>query len=583
MKTSLFINRIVGLFVVLFLAGGSLLAQGGNLVLTASSSFSGNGTIKVKKDIVNTGVSVDIPIAGTVQMNGGTQSIGGTTPGTGRIDFATLQASAVGAKTFAVNSHVTAAIDVTGGAGTNFDLGAKTLTLLGTIANTGAGGGAYTFNGAGSLVNYAETGGTPHIWGTTYDQLTISATTAIDLQGDVTANNTISQSGAGALAVNNNLTAGAGYTFGTISNVSSAKTLTLSAAGGSISTLTNNQGTVKNGSGTLTIATLTDNNGTIENSSNNGPITVTNAATNHGTITGGGGLIDFASDLATSTGTVTAGSGGITVGGTTTVNSGQITDATGAVLTFAGNVTNNATPGIALTHNGHAYFRGATFSGTGTYSFGGTSMVTYDGTQAQDVLASSYYDFETQKAFTKTAQGNITVTHSFDNGGFTANDATTLDMLSHTLTLPATKDNTNATVVFGGQTNGFAIANTSAGGTVEYNGVSPTVANQHIAAGGYYSLLLVNSAPKNVNDGEEVDVAQNVTVNHDVTLNVGVSLASAIMSVGQQGLGTGNMTINSNAGGTNPGTVSILGTLNVAGDLTNSGSLSNSGTVTVGW
>jgi hypothetical protein len=322
----------------------------------------------------------------------------------------------------------------------------------------------------------------------------------------------------------------------------------LSGTSGSIATVTDvaATGTIKNGSGTLTITNLTNNHGTIEASTNNGPMTFTNAAVNTGAITGGSGLVAFSNALTTA-GAVTAGSGNVTVAALATINTGgSITAGTGTALTFNGNVNNAATGGIALTGSGQSTFNGATFTNTGTLSFGGTSTVFYSRAGAQDVATASYYDFRTTGSGTKTPGGALTVTNNFDNGG-AGNAAVTLDMTTFALTLPATVDNTNATVQFGGNNNGRIIAT----GTVDYNATTGTQIVQGHATLTYANLLFSGSGStkeiSNASSTGQVKTTANLSINAGVTANV-----------------------------LNDGTLYVLG-----GDLTVNGSLSNDGTVIV--
>jgi len=70
----------------------------------------------------------------------------------GTLQFATLKATAVSTKTIAVNTTVTAAIDVTSATTTQIDIGTNKITLQGTINNTGGAANPYKFNGSGAEV-----------------------------------------------------------------------------------------------------------------------------------------------------------------------------------------------------------------------------------------------------------------------------------------------------------------------------------------------------------------------------------------------------------------------------------------------
>jgi hypothetical protein len=229
-------------------------------------------------------------------------------------------------------------------------------------------------------------------------------------------------------------------------------------------------------------------------------------------------------------------------------------------LTFA----NTGTKTLA---SGTTKIRGS-FSLTGSAAADLTTnstTVEYDGT-TQSVLGSvTYYNLITSNSGTKTASNNITINNNFDNGGPSDNNVT-FNMGTFTLTLGSgTTDNTNATIQFGGASNGKVITT----GTVEYNGTIAQDIAGH-ASNKYYNLVLSGNSTKNVLAGGG---ANTVHTSNDLTVNSGATLAVAatgILNVDK------NMTISSG------GTLTNNGDITVTLDLTNNGSITNNGTITVG-
>jgi len=399
---SRFVRR--GVTTLLFLALAATLALGQNVVVGSGSTYAGAGTYNVKGNITNSGVAGATSVSGTVNLTGtSAQTIGTAT--NGAINFGTLKATAISVKTFAVNSTVSAAIDITSAGGTQFSIGAKKLTLQGTIANTGGAAAPYVFNTSGAEVDYAGTAAsTQNIWAGAYDKLTLTGgagATAFSLLGDVTVANTLAHSGATPLGVNNNLTLSAGYTFAAISTVAAGKALTLGTTG-SIATVTDvaATGSIVNGSGALTITTLTDNHGTITALANGGAITFTNAATNTKDIVGGAGLVTFSNTLAHSTGTITSGAGGVTFAGSPTLTSSAVITSAAGKLSFNDAIVGTSGT-ISLTGTGSADFA-SSFTTVPTLSFATGTTVTYSGSTAGQVIADVNYGYLTLKNSTKS-------------------------------------------------------------------------------------------------------------------------------------------------------------------------------------
>jgi hypothetical protein len=368
MKNKSFIKSLSrGISVLLAIILVAAMAFGQSISSGASATFSGSGSsiINVAGNITNA-AALNLP--GTVNLTGtSTQTIGSG----GTLQFATLKATAVSAKTIAVNTTVTAAIDVTSATTTQFDIGTNKLTLQGTINNAGGAANPYKFNGSGAEVEYAGSS-SQAVWGTGthYNKLTLSGSGGFTLAADVTVDAALSHTG-GALSIGNNLTTGTSYAFASITDITAAKTLLLSSTGG-------------------TIATLTDNHGVIDAATHNSAVTFTNGAKNDGTINGGTALVKFSSTLDQETGTITAGSGKIEFDGAVTRNGGSIASAALAnTLQFKGAV-NGSVGTIDLTGTGAAEY-GSTISSTTNLNYAAGTTVTYNGTTAGQVIADMNY------------------------------------------------------------------------------------------------------------------------------------------------------------------------------------------------
>lgn len=381
-----------GISVLLTIILVAAMAFGQNISSGASATFSGGGTINVAGNITN---AAAVTLPGTVNLTGtSTQTIGSG----GTLQFATLKATAVSTKTIAVNTTVTAAIDVTSATTTQIDIGTNKITLQGTINNTGGAANPYKFNGSGAEVDYAGSS-SQAVWGTGthYNKLTLSGSGGFTLAADVTVDAALSHTG-GALSIGNNLTTGTSYAFASITDITATKTLSLSSTGGSI-------------------ATLTDNHGIIDAATYNSAVTFTNGAKNDGTINGGSGLVKFSSTLDQAAGTITAGSGKIEFDGTVTRDGGSIaSSALANTLQFKGAVA-GSTGTIDLTSTGAAEY-GSTISSTTGLNYAAGTTVTYNGTSAGQVIADMSYAGNLvltggTKAWTlgaaKTIGGNLTL------------------------------------------------------------------------------------------------------------------------------------------------------------------------------
>jgi hypothetical protein len=528
-------KSIILSLVAMFVVAGLTFAQ--DLVVQGTASFTGTGKYTVKGNITNAGVSSAKKITGNVQLaKNGAQSVGNS--GQGPINFDTLVVVGSGTKTTAVNDSVQGLLDVANASGT-FDIGANTLELQDAITNTGAAASPYAFSTSGSEVRYSKVSGNQSIFGTTYDKVTANGVSTFDLQGNVTANNTVSHTG-GSMSITNNFNANGAYSFATISDITTAKALTLSATGGSIATLTDAHGNIVNGSGTLTVTTLTNNHGIVTAAANNGPMSFVNPATNSGVILGGNGLVEFKDKLTTSDSllaglkmqfdSLVTNSGGIAANATDTLN-------------FKYNIAN--TGRIELVGSGYAYMMGS-FSSVGTVNLATASTWNYDGASQSIAGAASgvtYGNLLTTGSGTKTALGNVTLTGNFDNGG-PGDLAITTDMSTYTLSIGGTRDNTNSTMLFGGTNNGLLFTS----GTVNYDASSGTQLVAGDATNNYSLLIFSNGGTKQIAAGVRVGTASNLTINPSVIADVNAATSQLI----------------------------------VLGNLINGGTLNNAGTVQVG-
>jgi hypothetical protein len=519
-QTSVFRRGMSALIAFVLLVG---LAMSQDLVITSTSSINNSGTIKVKGNITNAGVAGATTIGGTVQLKANAaQTIGTATNGAINFTNLAIPAAGGGTKTFGVASTIATSIDIAAAANasSSYDLNGSTLTLQGSIANTGGATTPYVFSGVGSTVDYA--GGAQPVWGSagfTYYNLSVTTAGNKTMGGDVTASNNITAT-AGALLINGNtLTAGGTY------NISGG-----SVTGGATSNM------VLNGSGDLATFAVTNglNNLTLNRTGNT--VTLSSGLTLAGAATLTAGTLNVAAGQTLTlngSGSVISGAGALTSSATGTVdyaanaqnvfpaNYGHLTLTAGA-KTFP-----NATVGIAGTYS---IVAGTQAYGTGTVDFNGAS---------QNIPAlSGLYNLSTSGSGTKTAQGNLALTNNLVNGS-----GITLTMGIHSLTLGAgTTTNTGGTIQFAGAGNGLAINS----GIIEYNG---DIA-QAITAGTYNDLRFSTTLLTN----------QNRTISA-VTVNTGSSLTVPLhISLQLDGTAALNLT-------------SATGTLTVNGDLVNAGTI----------
>jgi hypothetical protein len=519
------------------LSGGTLTSSSSG---TVSYNQSSNGQTVLAADYGNltfSNFNKTLPSSGSVGI-AGTFTTGSATGHT--ITSSTVNLNGTGSQTIPVFNYNNL---------TSSSTGARTLASSGTVGVAGTfTPGSNSFTITGSTVDFNGSG-SQTIPAFNYNNLTSSSTGARTLASSGTVGvagtfspgsnsftitgSTVDFNGSGSQTIPafnyNNLTSSStgGRTLASSGTVGVAGTFT---PGTNSFTITGS--TVDfNGTGTQTINSFNFNNLTI--SGNKGAQTVTLSS---GTVGVAGTFSVTATNVSyTTTGNTVDfnGTGAQTVG---SFNYKNLT-ISGAHTTATITLVNGGTIGIAGTFSVTATFTSGGYSVTGnTIDFNGASqsIPAFNG-------AIGYYNLTTSGSGTKTAASNLVVAGNLDNGG-SGNASVTLDMLTYTLSITGTKDNTSATIKFAGATNGFAV-NT---GTIEYNGTTTDAATQTIGLGNYSTLVLSNNSPKSITGG-------TVHALSSMTLNSGAAL-----------------------------TVSATGILNIDGDFTQAGALTNNGTITVG-
>jgi hypothetical protein len=365
---------------MLIVAGDVAFGQaGGNLTL--NNDMTNNGTIRVRRDVVNAaGKAVTVSGTGVVRLDRNQDHNIRSTADSHPITFSNLSLTQSGAVTMqvdvtAINSlQIGDATNAYTATGNGFDIAARTLTIGNTatyLATSTApltfSNGTVVFNGtaAQSVLNRAS--------GVTYGTLTLSGTGTKSLQtgGKITAA-TLSQSG-GQLTVTEDIDVTGSASIADLGAISAGKTfkLTNTATSASIALLANSgTGTFENAANIpVTIASLTANAGTINQSGATGTLAFTNDITNSGTITTAAGTLNF-----NGTGTQT------NTGGT-----------------------------ISVTGAGNATFAGDIATNPGTLSFASASTVTYGGAAQNIATGVTYGNLVAGGSGAKTAAGNFTV------------------------------------------------------------------------------------------------------------------------------------------------------------------------------
>jgi hypothetical protein len=419
--TSIITKGVVALCLILIVA---TMAMGqspaaGDLVITNNTTTTGTGTINIKGNIIDSATSVK-SLAGTTHFwSNANKTIGLTGTAGDTIKFDGLVLDSAGTQTMNVPVKVTTSMALSNGV---LAVNGKGLYIQGSSSS--AGSTNLLANGSSDQVNYEGISGNQTIIGTTYHNLNLLNGATKSLAGNVTASNDVTHTN-GALTVDQNLTASNTYAFGTVANVASGKTLTLSGQPGTIAAIADvtSGGTVQNGSGLLTVTNLTNNHGAINTAA--GGATFTNAAVNNGAITGGAGSVAFSSTLNNQAGVVTAGSGDIAFNGAVTVNGGSITSANSTdSLAFNQLLTLNSGGKLALTGTGVAGLNNTFTSNAGdTLSFSTGSTVYYN--NGSPIVAKASYGNLTLTGSAKTTTGpdtvagNLTLSRSITMGANT--------------------------------------------------------------------------------------------------------------------------------------------------------------------
>ena len=460
---------------------------------TLNGNVTNNGIIRVRRNIINnTAGLVTVSGTGVVKLQGNTAgshairctNIANTYP------VSIIRLDIIGIRVTTLNTPILIPTQLQIGDGTTtytaaspgFTIGAQTLTIgaISTYMATSTAvltfsGGTVIFNGAAAqlILNNAA--------GVTYGTLSLSGAGVKSVTtpgGTVTAATVTQTIGSGQLLVTENVDVTGTGSFDNIGAISAAKKLRLTAAAtsGSVTSMNNSStGTFENASnGTATITTLAGNTGTINQSGATGTITFTNAAVNTGT--------------------------------------GTITNTSTGTVTFANNLTGTGT--VSQTANGIINVGGSFTQSTYTLATAGT--VVYNGTAAQSVIGTNYYNLTiATTGGNATASAAITLT----TGNLVINSGSTLDMAGFTTSLFNGGLNNNlGTIKWSG--NNVYVKGT---GTTEF--YSAAVGNVAIGTN-YGNLLFSGTGMKTFATAGTTTATGTMTVNSgaQVTVNNGVTV-----------------------------------------------------------
>lgn len=364
---------------------GAVTVFGQNLTIQSGAAFAGNGTIRLKGNIVNSGIADSVYVSGRTILTGAAQSIG--TASSGVLSFDELSIDGTGTKSLNVTAAVRDSFSIHNGA--TFDISGDSLRILG---ESGISSGTLTTNSL-SVVNYGRNDGTPQsVLALTYTgKLLLTGSSTKSLAGAVIADS-LTHSGS-PVSIDQNLTINGAAAFDTISGISATKILSF-------------------GSNPSTVAVLQGNSGTIAGGS--GSVTFNGAATNGSTITGGTGRLTFAGALSHNNGTITAGSGDIVFNAPVTLDNNAIILSASASdsLSFGSSVTFNSAAGaLQLTGTGAANFGSSVNTvSVSNLDFSTTSRVTYSGgMQTLAVPASQYGTLTLAGSGAKSLGGSVNV------------------------------------------------------------------------------------------------------------------------------------------------------------------------------
>jgi len=129
------LSLLLGMLFVLFAVPSEASAQ--DLTIVSGATFSGSGRIRVKGNVVNSGVSEATSIPGTLYLGGDAQELG--TDGAGALTVNTLSLSGNGTKASNVNVEVTDSLHINVGNGNTFDISDREITI-GKLSGITSGG-----------------------------------------------------------------------------------------------------------------------------------------------------------------------------------------------------------------------------------------------------------------------------------------------------------------------------------------------------------------------------------------------------------------------------------------------------------
>lgn len=426
-STSVTSSNLKSSGVFTFNIGGSFSQSSGSLALSTGAN---TGTINLEGDFTQS--------AGTLTRTGGTGAI--TFNGTGGAQNITSQ----GAITSTINFSVTN----TSGAILN-----SNLSLPGALTqNSGAGiidlnGNTLTING-----NLTQTSGS----------LGVNTASQLVLQGSGTLPaGAVSFSGTDLLRLEINQTG----TFSTSSSIAitnlnllngtfTSSTVSM-ASGGQIARL---GGTISNTPGGSSYNVLYTNTANINTGAE---LPTTASVLNNLTKQGAGvttlnqSLLTINGNLTLSAGTFALGANSVTLGGNFTANS-TFTTAAGSTFTFTGNsilsgsiaptfrnlvVNGSLTPSVSYGVNGNYTVdsSGIVNAGSGTVTFGGTTLITNNGQMNLNAVTIAATFSMTAPSTTLGIAGNFTSTGTFNNGSGTI-------LFNGTTNLTATEVYNNVTI-----------------------------------------------------------------------------------------------------------------------------------------
>ncbi len=489
----------------------------------------------------------------------------------------------IGATTLTVGGNL-ALSDGTTGDAINLNASSGTVTVTGSVtesgganlAFTGAGAlnvagdfvyGSGTFTPGSSTVTYNGSGSQIVAGGITYNNLSLNkASGAATLGSTATVNGNLNMATGGSLLLNGALTVASNVVVGTGTTLNCGS-VTLSVGGNWTNSGTFTAGTstaVLNGTGAQSVPGVTFNNLTINKTS--GTATLAGNATMNGDLNISAGTLDLGSFTANRG----AAGGTLTLGANTTLNVAASFPANYSTHSLAANSLVFYNGAAAQTVSAEAY-------GNLSLANGGASAKTLAGTAsiAGDFLINSGATFDAS-TFALTAQGNWT-----NNGTFTpTTSSVTLAGSSKTVGGINTFNNLSVTGSY------TATTNITVNGTMNNSGTWSAGAATNTFAGDFSNSGTLTSSGTVIFSGT---AAQNLTFSSGFTSTGAVNFNGTTAPVLQ------NVNVN-NTGGLAPNTGwTIGGTFVVAsgvtftggvnsyafnGSFTNNGTFTSAGTVT---